>query len=508
VAAVQFDRSSTELRERIAQLARREGAVWLDTSSPLGSPSGWSYFAFEPAVWLRGLGSILDMVPGPKGDRGWLARILRADPGPGPSFDRLAVILQKLHISPSTNATEQPGPDFQGGLAGCFSYDLGRQFETVPDTLASNQPWDFLLGLYDEVLAFREDTGEAIYYRLPGGDTVLLEALGNEATPQQDRATAQPFNHHAGTDEELRPDLDEDTHRGHVETIREHIRNGDVYQVNLTLRFTAPCSDPDAPLASFLRLRHHNPSPFGAYLDLPDETLVSASPECFLRVDRTGLVESRPIKGTRRRGLNGSRDDLNERRALLESHKDRAELSMIVDLVRNDLGRVCIPGSVSQQPELKAEAHPTVWHLVGDVQGKLSSSHQLLTLLRASFPPGSCIGAPKIRAMGLIEQLEASRRGPYTGALGWIGLNGTMGLSVAIRTLLFRDGQVCYGVGGGIVYESEPRAEWEEALLKGRALCEALRPTQEQPATNESGTQGQQSAQKSPNRSQVTPSIP
>ncbi|HCP47936.1 MAG TPA: aminodeoxychorismate synthase, component I, partial [Deltaproteobacteria bacterium] len=204
---------------------------------------------------------------------------------------------------------------------------------------------------------------------------------------------------------------------------------------------------------------------------------VSASPESFLRVDSNGRAESRPIKGTRARGIVGTGEDDAERQALLRSAKDRAELSMIVDLVRNDLGRVCVPGSVSQQPALEAEAHPTVWHLVGDVSGQLAPGRQALTLLQASFPPGSCIGAPKIRAMGIIEHLEGSRRGPYTGALGWLGLDGSMGLSVAIRTLVFRDDRVSYGVGGGIVYESQPRAEWEEALLKGRALREALRST-------------------------------
>jgi len=471
-----------DLHRRITELARRKGAVWLDTSSPLGSPSEWSYFACDPALWIRGSGSILEIVPGPCGDRGWLSRTLRADTGPGPSFDRLAAILQKLHVSPPTqDIRSSPGsvPAFRGGLAGCFSYDLGRQFEDIPDSLPRDQAWDFQLGLYDEVLAFRPDTGETIYYQLPGGGTRLLEALRGKLEREEHCPTSGPLARQAGSDAEPRPELDEATHRDRVETIRRHIRDGDVYQVNLTLRFSAACSDPDAPLASFLRLRRDNPSPFGAYIDLPDGALVSASPESFLKVDPTGRVESRPIKGTRGRGPHCSAEDAAARSALLASSKDRAELSMIVDLVRNDLGRVCIPGSVSREPELQAEAHPTVWHLVGDVQGQLSPGRKALTLLRASFPPGSCIGAPKIRAMGIIEELEESRRGPYTGALGWVGLDGAMGLSVAIRTLLFRNGRVSYGVGGGIVYESEPRAEWEEALLKGQALREALRPAPE-----------------------------
>ncbi len=186
-------------------------------------------------------------------------------------------------------------------------------------------------------------------------------------------------------------------------------------------------------------------------------------------------MRSRPIKGTAPRGNTPSTDQqLRER--LLASEKDRYELSMIVDLVRNDIGRVCSPGSVDRNDSLMPEAHPSVWHLVGDVRGNLAQGRDAFDLLRACFPPGSCIGAPKVRAMGILEELEQSRRGPYTGAIGWIGLDSSMCLSVAIRTMVFRGGQVSYGVGGGIVYDSEAGAEWREALLKGKALEAALRP--------------------------------
>jgi para-aminobenzoate synthetase component 1 len=201
--------------------------------------------------------------------------------------------------------------------------------------------------------------------------------------------------------------------------------------------------------------------------------LVSASPESFLDLSTSGHVRSRPIKGTAPRGRSPSEDNqLRER--LLASVKDRSELSMIVDLMRNDIGRVCAPGSVDRCAELVAEAHPSVWHLVGEARGRLAPGRDVFDLVRAAFPPGSCIGAPKVRAMQVLEGLERSRRGPYTGALGWIGLDGAAALSVTIRTLCFSGGQVSYGVGGGIVYDSEPAAEWQEALLKGRALAEAL----------------------------------
>ena len=161
---------------------------------------------------------------------------------------------------------------------------------------------------------------------------------------------------------------------------------------------------------------------------------------------------------------------------MIDSDKDRAELTMIVDLVRSDVGRVAALGSVSRAPEIECEGHPTVWHLVSDVAARLAPGKDAFDLLRACFPPGSCIGAPKIRAMSVIESLERSRRGPYTGSIGWIGADGSLGMSVAIRTLVFREGEVTYGVGGGIVYDSDAESEWEEALLKGRALAKALSP--------------------------------
>jgi para-aminobenzoate synthetase component 1 len=216
--------------------------------------------------------------------------------------------------------------------------------------------------------------------------------------------------------------------------------------------------------------------------------VVSASPESFLDLTTSGHVMSRPIKGTAARG-NSPAEDEQLRRALLASTKDRSELSMIVDLVRNDIGRVCSPGSVDRQAELVAEAHPTVWHLVGEARGRLAAGRDSFDLVRAAFPPGSCIGAPKVRAMQELEELELSRRGAYTGALGWMGLDGAAALSVTIRTLCFSDGEVSYGVGGGIVYDSEPASEWEEALLKGRSLARALgahwKPTQQTPSEEE-----------------------
>ncbi len=449
------------MRDALLSIAARPGGLWFDTSLLAGSSSPASYASCEPAVWLRGAGPILEILPGPAGDRGWLRRVEAADPGPGASFDRLATIARRLRLPLPVPNVADPAPVFRGGFAGCFSYDLGRRFEDVPARLPSDVPWDFLVGLYDEVACVAD--GALTWTALPGVEPRL-----------QDLPAAPAIDASAGSDAAPAPELTRAEHGARVEAIREHIAAGTIYQANLTLRFSAPATHPDAPLATFLRLRRDNPSPYGAYLDLPGTTVVSCSPESFLDLTTSGHVRSRPIKGTAPRERADAAADAARRDALLASAKDRAELSMIVDLVRNDIGRVCVPGSVDRQPALRAEAHPTVWHLIGDVRGRIAPGRDAFDLLRAAFPPGSCIGAPKIRAMAILEELERSRRGPYTGALGWIGLDGAMALNVAIRTMVFRDGRVTYGTGGGIVYDSDAAAEWEEALLKGRALTRAL----------------------------------
>ncbi len=454
-------------------LLARPGALWLDTGSPVGSDGTWSYVAAEPAVWVRGRGTCLELLPGPLGDRGWLARIHSTDPGGegGEAFDRLAAISRALWPGPAgpTVVTERPVARFHGGFAGFFSYDLGRRFEDVPASIAprpTDVPWDFVVGLYDEVLAVHPRTGERRVHRLPGslGRLTRTETLLPDL-PRVD-GTSRP-----------EPELTQAEHAQAVGIIREQISAGSIYQANLTLRFRAACTHPAAPLTTFARLQREHPAPYAAYCALPGLSLVSTSPECFLALGPDGRVLSRPIKGTRPRGYpHGGTADVAHRLELTESEKDQAELTMIVDLVRNDIGRVAALGSVSRAPEITCEGHPTVWHLVSEVAARLAPGKDAFDLLRACFPPGSCIGAPKIRAMAVIEGLERSRRGPYTGAIGWLGADGSLGMSVAIRTLVFREGEVTYGVGGGIVYDSDPAAEWEEALLKGRALARALSP--------------------------------
>jgi para-aminobenzoate synthetase component 1 len=264
------------------------------------------------------------------------------------------------------------------------------------------------------------------------------------------------------------------THRGYLDAVarvREYIVAGDIFQANLSQRFQAPLPGP--PFEVYRRLRRRNPAPFAAYLGFEDVTVLSASPERFLRLDHDRRVETRPIKGTRPRGLVPMHDAALGR-ALAESEKDRAENLMIVDLLRNDLSRVCRPGTV-RVPELFAlEQHPTVHHLVSTVVGELDPAADAVDLVRAAFPGGSITGAPKVRAMEIIAELEPTRRGVYCGAIGYLSASGALDTSIVIRTFVTRGGELYFQAGGGIVADSDPELEYREALDKARGLIETL----------------------------------
>jgi para-aminobenzoate synthetase component 1 len=259
---------------------------------------------------------------------------------------------------------------------------------------------------------------------------------------------------------------------GAVQRVKDYIAAGDVYQVNLSQRFLVRTQTGVPDL--YLRLRRHNPAPFSAYLDVGDAQILSSSPERFLRVygkDRT--VETRPIKGTRPRGET-KEEDRRLATELMQSEKDRAELVMIVDLERNDLGRVCRFGSV-RVPDLAAlEPYASVFHLVATVTGELAPDRNVADLLRATFPGGSITGAPKVRAMEIIDELEPVSRGPYTGSLGYFSFSGDADLNILIRTLIVQGDRVCFHAGGGIVADSDPEAEYMETLHKARGMMKAL----------------------------------
>ena len=275
------------------------------------------------------------------------------------------------------------------------------------------------------------------------------------------------------------------TRDGYLEAVAqviEYIRAGDVFQANLSQRFRAPLQG--TAFALYRRLRARNPAPFSAYLDFGDVIVASASPERFLQV-ADGRVEARPIKGTRPRGA-APAEDAALALALVQSEKDRAENAMIVDVLRNDLSRVCRPGTVSAPDLFRVEQYATVQHLVSTVVGELASGYDALDLLRAAFPGGSVTGAPKVRAMQIIAELEPTPRGVYCGAIGYWSVTGSLDSSIAIRTCTVREGEeegegdgageVSFQAGGGIVADSDPAAEYVETLDKARGVIAALAP--------------------------------
>jgi para-aminobenzoate synthetase component 1 len=257
---------------------------------------------------------------------------------------------------------------------------------------------------------------------------------------------------------------------GAVARAREYIGAGDIFEVNLSQRFEADINTP--PYELYRRLRNINPAPFASYLNFEGVSIVGASPERFLKI-KEDLVETRPIKGTKPRGQTPEKDKALAD-ALLTSKKDRAENIMIVDLERNDLGRVCRYGTVKVTELAILETYPTVFHLTSTVVGRLREEKNRIGLLKASFPGGSITGAPKVRAMEIIDELEPTRRSVYTGSIGYLSFNGDMDINIVIRTFIVKDGRAYFQVGGAIVYDSEPEAEYVETLDKGRALIQAL----------------------------------
>lgn len=369
---------------------------------------------------------------------------------------------------------------FNGGAVGFFSYDLGRQFEKIPALAADDlQTPDLLLGFYDVLVAVDVRTGEVF---------IISTGLPERGAAARDRALRRlnkleellrgargpcPGRERDYTRRDPALLVSNFTPEGYYEMVEraiEYIYAGDIFQVNLTQRFATPQTVDTWEL--YRRLRDINPAPFAAFLSFGEFEVLSASPERFLKLEGN-KVETRPIKGTRPRGRTTEEDD-RLRRELWLSEKDRAELMMIVDLERNDLGRVCEIGSV-RVPELyRLEEYATVFHLVSTVEGRLPPGKDITDLLAAAFPGGSITGAPKIRAMEIIEELEPVRRGIYTGSIGYIGFDGRADLNIVIRTIIARGGQFYFQVGGGITADSDPRKEYVESLDKARALARAL----------------------------------
>jgi para-aminobenzoate synthetase / 4-amino-4-deoxychorismate lyase len=381
---------------------------------------------------------------------------------PGPAADVLDAPLPDL-------AHDQAGAAFGGGWIGYLGFALAGQVLPVPPAPgAPRQLPAWWFGYYDHVLRRDRATGRWSFEALqaPGRGDALERRFG-ELTRRARAGGGQPRSYSCG-EFRLTPSAEE--HRAAVRQAVRYIRRGDIFQANICLRLDAPFGGD--PLDAFCRAVTRLDPPYAAFLRAPGGALASLSPELFLR--RTGRsVQSQPIKGTRARPA-GDQAARQEREALERSAKDRAENVMIVDLMRNDLSRVCVPGSVRVPALLRAEAHPGVWHLVSDVRGTLRDGAGDGELITAAFPPGSVTGAPKVRALEIIHELEATPREAYTGAVGYRSPVAGLELNVAIRTFEFAGDRVWLGSGGGIVADSDDDAEYRECLLKAAPLIRAL----------------------------------
>jgi len=376
------------------------------------------------------------------------------------------------------------GIPFAGGWVGTLSYELGRAFEALPWPGGDRDGWpDLDLGLHDTLGIFDRQEKRAFVVSW-GLDEDLLPDAGL-ARARADAFVARLGTEHAKPLSVAAASIGPVAARGVVEAKAaravRYVHTGDVFQANVSQLFAGALSADDTPWRFFERLTQQSPSPFAAYRRGADRAVVSQSPERFVTVSADGAVETRPIKGTRPRGGDAHRDAAMAA-ALETSEKDRAENVMIVDLMRNDLARVCVAGSVRVPRLFGLESFSTLHHLVSTVTGHLRPGLDSVDLLEASFPPGSVTGAPKVRAMEIIAELEGAPRGPYCGAMIALGFDGALDSNVAIRTAAcVRDGdqwRVSFRVGGGIVADSDPSAEADETLVKARALLRALAGTE------------------------------
>jgi para-aminobenzoate synthetase component 1 len=399
----------------------------------------------------------------------------------GNPFDILAILLKMYSMEKGAS----PVP-FTGGAVGYLSYDLRHFIEKLPkDAIDDLELPESYLGFYDTLLAFDNLLAKTyiVSTGFPETDDRCREERASSRLEEvrrdllcagnKDRRKKTVRDAAAGKRAELKSGFSHKEYIAAVKKARQYIIEGDIFEVNLSQRFEAELNI--TPYELYKRLRRINPAPFAGYLNFRDVAVVSASPERFIHL-RGDSVETRPIKGTRPRGENPQQDEALADE-LLNSPKDRAENIMIVDLERNDLGRVCRYGSVKVTELAILEVFPTVFHLTSTIIGRLNEDKKAIDLLRAVFPGGSITGAPKVRAMEIIDEIEPTRRSVYTGSIGYLGFNGDIDLNIAIRTIIVKKNKAYFQVGGAIVYDSDPEAEYQETLHKAKAMIDSLNTT-------------------------------
>jgi len=448
---------------------RGAGAPWLlESALPMARIGRFSVAGADPYLILRCRGLDVELE---------CRRAVYEGLAVGTSHERGAALAALRAHLPAV-PTEVCGLPFCGGAVGVLGYELAEQLDVhrlhgADDLCLPDAVWL----LIDALIGFDHERGRA---EIVGLGAARDAATARERAERAARGLAErlarptPAAHPRSSIPSppgVHSDLDVAAYHKAVEAIAEEIAAGELYQACLTYRIDRAFAGD--PWQLYRALRRTDPAPFAAYLELPEVAVAGSSPERFLRVDAAGRVESRPIKGTARRGSDPAAD-LLARRALASSEKDRAENLMIVDLVRNDLGRVCAPGSVAVPELFSVEPYASVFQLVSTIGGQLRPECDALDAIAAAFPPGSMTGAPKIAAMRALDRLETVRRGFYSGALGYLDVRGGADLAVVIRSAFVRGGRAYLHTGGGIVADSEPGAEYAESRAKLRSLLAAL----------------------------------
>jgi len=442
----------------------RPYSFFLDSGMDTQRLGRYSFLGSEPFLVMNSRGSEITLA------RGQEHKVQHGNP-----FDTIGKLLElyKLDYCPA------PMP-FVGGAVGYFSYDLCHFVEHLPSTAIDDLKLpECYFAFYDVIFVFDHLEGRAYlvatgFPELEEGQRLKrarmrLEEMKNWLYPGHS-VIAVSRSPEQNKEIRLKSNFTPEEYIKAVNRVREYIAAGDVFQVNLSQRFQADLEI--LPYELYKRLRRVNPAPFASYLNFPEVAIVSASPERFLKV-QGDLVETRPVKGTRPRG----RDPVEDQRLaqeLTHSIKDRAENVMIVDLERNDLGRVCRYGTIKVTELAILETFPTVFHLTSTIVGRLHRGKSDIDLLKATFPGGSITGAPKVRAMEIIDELETTKRSVYTGSIGYLSFNGDLDINIVIRTFLIKKGRAYFQVGGGIIYDSDSEAEYMETLDKAKALIQAL----------------------------------
>ena len=442
----------------------RPYSFFLDSGMDPQRLGRYSFLGSQPFLVMNSRGSEITLV------RGQEHKVHHGNP-----FDTMSKLLEiyKLDHCPA------PIP-FLGGAVGYFSYDLCHFIERLPSTAIDDLKLpECCFAFYDAIMAFDHLEGRTYLIATGFPDTEEGQRL-RRARMRLDEMRSWLRSSHSviavsrspaeNGEITLKSNFTPEKYIKAVNRVREYIAAGDVFQVNLSQRFEADLEIP--PYELYKRLRKVNPAPFASYLNFPGVAIVSASPERFLKV-RGDLVETRPIKGTRPRG----RDPVEDGRMaqeLTHSMKDRAENVMIVDLERNDLGRICRYGTIKVTELAILETFPTVFHLTSTIEGRLHRGKSDIDLLKATFPGGSITGAPKVRAMEIIDELETTKRSVYTGSIGYLSFNGDLDINIVIRTFLIKEGKAYFQVGGGVIYDSDPEAEYMETMDKAKALIQAL----------------------------------